>query len=83
MTPLYFRACVLISDKIISYNEFLDMTYFDFRRLEALIAFKNKQIKEKPIREKKDKVKQQLSGLTPKSVSNMGFSKEQLDTMFN
>lgn len=59
------------------------MTYFDFRRLEALIAFKNKQIKEKPIREKQDKVKQQISGLAPKSVSNMGFSKEQLDAMFN
>mgnify|MGYP003969126953 CR=1 FL=1 len=81
MTPLYFRACVLITDKIISYSEFLNMTYFDFRRLEALIVFKNKQIN-KPKGQNKNKIKSQLSGLASRSVSDMGFTKEQLDMMF-
>ena len=81
MTPLYFRGCVLISDKVLSYSEFLEMTYFDFRRLESLIMFKNKQIN-KPKGQNKNKVKSQISGLASRSVSDMGFSKEQLAMMF-
>lgn len=71
MTPLYFRGCVLISEKILSYDEFMSMPYFDFIRLEKMIAFKNDMIKDKTNRQKTDKVKSELSGLQGRSVKGL------------
>ena len=83
MTPLYFRGCVLISERIISYREFLDMNYFDFKRLEALVAFKNKQINKKSKKQNTDEIKSQLNNVQSRNVSDMGFSEEQLKLMFD
>jgi len=80
MTPLYFRGCVLISEKILSYDEFMNMPYFDFIRLEKMIAFKNEIIKDKTNRQKADKVKSELSGLQGKSVKGL-FDDEVLRNM--
>lgn len=69
-------------ENIISYSEFLDMPYKDFKRLEAVWMFRNKQVRNKPTKEKQEKVKANLSNIPAKSVKNLGFSDEQLKGIF-
>jgi hypothetical protein len=39
MTPLFLRGSLLITEKIISYNEFMEMTFKDFKRIESTYYF--------------------------------------------
>ena len=56
----------MISEKILSYSDFMNMTYRDFKRIEATYIFmmniKNGNSTNKE--ETKDKVKEKLSGLS-------------------
>lgn len=82
MTPLFFRASILIIENIISYSEFMAMKYKDFKRLEAVWMFKNQQVNKKNKKDSNDKVKASLSNVPTRSVSDLGFSDEQLKGMF-
>ena len=82
MTPLFFRASILIIENIISYSEFMIMKYKDFRRLEAVWIFKNQQVQKKTKQQQTDKVKANLSNVPTRSVKDLGFSDEQLKGIF-
>ena len=82
MTPLFFRGSILIIENVISYSEFMQMTYRDFKRLEATFIFKNKQINSKSKQQSNDKVKANLSNVPARNVRDLGFSDEQLKGIF-
>jgi len=35
MTPLFFRGSILIAEQVLSYSDFMNMNYRDFKRIEA------------------------------------------------
>lgn len=78
MTPYFFRGSILITDKILSYNEFMQMPVKDFERIEAMVRFKTHKIKQGIKKKETDKVKHQLSGLAVVDARSLGFSEEQL-----
>ena len=82
MTPYYFRGLVLITEGIISYSEFMKMTYKDFSRLEAFAMFKNDYRKNKESKVKYQKTKAQLSGLNTIDINKLGFTDEQLKDLY-
>ena len=82
MTPYYFRGLVLITEGIISYSEFMKMTYNDFSRLEAFTMFKNDYRKNKESKAKHQKTKAQLSGLNTIDINKLGFTDEQLKSLY-
>ena len=82
MTPYYFRGLVLITEDIISYSEFMKMTYKDFSRLEAFTMFKNDYRKNKESKAKHQKTKAQLSGLNTIDINKLGFTDEQLKSLY-
>lgn len=69
-----------MNEKIISYDSFLNMRYLDFKRIEAVYLYKNKLIKSKTEKDKKDKTKSKLQGLPSKDFSQY-FSKEQIEQL--
>jgi len=79
MTPYFFRGSVIITERIISYTEFMQMTVFDFERIEKLYIFKNKEVNNRANREKQKETVGKLSSLPKADISSFGFSKEQLE----
>lgn len=75
MTPYFFRGSILITDRILSYNEFMQMSYKDFSRIEALYVFKNKSINNRTSKKEKQETAAKLSSLPTKSVKGL-FSEE-------
>lgn len=78
MTPYFFRGSILITDRVIGYNEFMEMSVFDFERIEAMIQFKNHKIKQGVKNKQNSKVKKQMHGLPVVNAKDLGFSEEQL-----
>ena len=62
MTPLMFRGSVLIASKILSYNDFVNMRYDRFCKIEATYQFMN-EYKNKESKPAKNEVKSNLEGL--------------------
>jgi hypothetical protein len=83
MTPLFLRVSVLVMENVITYTEFLNMEYLDFKRFEAVWSFKNKQIKSKASKQDTAQVRNKLAGVPARSVANMGFSEDQLKGIFS
>jgi len=78
MTPYFFRGSILITEKILGYNEFMEMSVFDFERIEAVMRFKSHKIK-KGVKDKENQsVKNKLNGLPVVSAESLGFTEEQL-----
>lgn len=79
MTPLFFRGAFLISEKVLSYNEFMDMPYRDFKRIESthqfMASIKNGTIQKVD----KQKTKEKLSQLNTVKASDLDLPKEYLD----
>ena len=78
MTPRFFRGSILITEGILSYNEFMNMSVFDFERIEATFIFKHSSAKRKQKRQEKAKTKSALANLPTVKASDMGFAPEQL-----
>jgi hypothetical protein len=78
MTPYFFRGSILITDKVIGYNEFMEMSVLDFERIESLISFKNHKIRQGVKNKQNSQVKKQMHGLPVVNASDLGFSEEQL-----
>lgn len=81
MTPLMFRGSILISEKILSYSDFINMPYDRFCKIEATSHFIN-MIKYEDIKKdnltsstNKDDVKRKLAGLP--TVSKNSLTEEQ------
>ena len=70
-------------ENIISYSEFMGMTYRDFKRIEAVWMFKNKQVQNRTKQQSQNETRSKLSNVPTRSVQDMGFSKEQLEAMFS
>ena len=68
----------MISERVISYSEFMDMPVFDFERIEKLYIFKNKETRNKLNREKQKESKEKLSALPKTDIKSLGFTDEQL-----
>ena len=77
MTPYFFRGSILITVRILSYNEFMGMCYKDFSRIEALYVFKNKSIRDRTSKKENLETASKLSSLPSKSVKGL-FSEEAL-----
>jgi hypothetical protein len=78
MAPYFFRGSILITDKIIGYNEFMKMSVFDFERIEAMVQFKNHKIKQGVKQRQNSQIKKQMHGLPVINAADLGFSEEQL-----
>jgi hypothetical protein len=76
MAPLFFRGAILISEKILSYNDFMTMTYSQFKRIEATYSFltnmKNSTVKNEDNVDMKDK----LSKLQTISLDELDLPEE-------
>jgi hypothetical protein len=83
MTPLFFRGSILMIENILSYSEFMSMKYRDFKRIEAVWMFKNKQVQNRIKQQSQNETISKLSNVPTRSVQDMGFSKEQLKAMFS
>ena len=70
-------------ENILSYSEFMSMKYRDFKRIEAVWMFKNKQVQNRIKQQSQNETISKLSNVPTRSVQDMGFSKEQLKAMFS
>jgi hypothetical protein len=56
----------------------MEMSVFNFERIEAMIQFKNYKIKQGVKQRQNSQVKKQMHGLPVVNAADLGFSEEQL-----
>lgn len=76
MTPLFFRGAILISEKILSYNDFMAMTYTQFKRIEATHSFLNDMRNGNHKADDNAKLKDKLSNLKKVNLDDLDLPDE-------